>query len=318
MSIPWTISQMSQLAVLLEVSSPKPGNVNREAGFSDSSFRHFLASAAAMGRGIHLAASRGTLAAAGELGLSEIGIGEAILTTVLDVFTRLNRSNTILGTILLHAPLATAMGACAYESGGIRPRELRAWIQRTVNATTVEDTLNVYRALRTVMPRGDRHKATSAWTEFHARYDIENPHVLENVKNDRMTLHALFKASARVDRVSREWADGFETVIETLWPALRESLHGLEDAEEAIVDLFICQLAEEPDGHIANRAGIEAAEYVMQAARDVIASTENREVRIRDLDTVLRSRGNELNPGSTEDLVSAAVFCRLVEIEMPA
>ncbi|MHA1480725.1 MAG: triphosphoribosyl-dephospho-CoA synthase, partial [Candidatus Thorarchaeota archaeon] len=41
--IPWSITSLAQLAILLEVSSPKPGNVNRLRRFSDTGYRHFMA-----------------------------------------------------------------------------------------------------------------------------------------------------------------------------------------------------------------------------------------------------------------------------------
>ena len=43
------IAQVAQLACLLEVSAPKPGNVNRHNDFSDLSYEDFLVSAIAIG-----------------------------------------------------------------------------------------------------------------------------------------------------------------------------------------------------------------------------------------------------------------------------
>ncbi|MCK5150355.1 MAG: triphosphoribosyl-dephospho-CoA synthase, partial [Candidatus Thorarchaeota archaeon] len=65
--ISWTLASCAQLSILLEVSSPKPGNVNRLRRFSDTGYRHFLASASLMGRGLHLAATRGIQLANSEI-----------------------------------------------------------------------------------------------------------------------------------------------------------------------------------------------------------------------------------------------------------
>ncbi|MHA2349846.1 MAG: triphosphoribosyl-dephospho-CoA synthase, partial [Candidatus Thorarchaeota archaeon] len=99
--IPWTISSMGQLSILLEASSPKPGNVNRLQRFSDTGYRHFLASASLMGRGLYDAAKRGVDLAAGLIKPSEVKLGKLIFACSEDVFTGLNKRNTILGTVLL-------------------------------------------------------------------------------------------------------------------------------------------------------------------------------------------------------------------------
>ncbi|MFX0044485.1 MAG: triphosphoribosyl-dephospho-CoA synthase, partial [Candidatus Hermodarchaeota archaeon] len=57
--IAWSLASLGQLSILLEVSSPKPGNVSRLRRFSDTGYRHFLASASLVGRGLYMAAKRG-------------------------------------------------------------------------------------------------------------------------------------------------------------------------------------------------------------------------------------------------------------------
>ncbi|MCW4055912.1 MAG: triphosphoribosyl-dephospho-CoA synthase, partial [Candidatus Bathyarchaeota archaeon] len=53
------VSSSLQLAILLEVSADKPGNVNRTASFRSTRYEHFLASAVAVGPSFELAAERG-------------------------------------------------------------------------------------------------------------------------------------------------------------------------------------------------------------------------------------------------------------------
>ena len=47
---PLDVAAAAQLACLLEVSAPKPGNVSAQNAFADVAYEHFLASAAAIGR----------------------------------------------------------------------------------------------------------------------------------------------------------------------------------------------------------------------------------------------------------------------------
>ncbi len=312
----WSVSGSSQLAILLEVSSPKPGNVNRNADFSDIGYRHFLASAALIGKGIHHAAEQGHRLAGGELTPADVGLGNLILETATDVFTDLNGSNTILGTIILHVPLAVAISATLTETGSFKPDIVTNYLRMVIDRTTVQDTIDLYKALHIVNPRGERHKSLSDWTEIHNRYDIENPHVYDNIVEDRMTLGTLFKESARVDRICQEWSQYYHsTLFETL-PFLQERMTGLQNAEEAIVDTFVWRLSLEPDSHIIKRAGLEAALQVQRAAKRATHERVRIMDRLKRLDEILRNEGNLLNPGTTADLVSCAVFCRLVEINV--
>jgi len=92
----WTarqVAQAAQIACLLEVSAPKPGNVSRYADFTDTRFEDFLLSAVAIGPAMERA--------------GRDGVGQIIWRAVRDT-QRLVRSNTNLGMVLLLAPLAKA------------------------------------------------------------------------------------------------------------------------------------------------------------------------------------------------------------------
>src|SRR5437870_6334963 len=52
------VAAAAQLACLLEASAPKPGNVSPFASFRDTTYEHFLASAAAIGQPLTAAADR--------------------------------------------------------------------------------------------------------------------------------------------------------------------------------------------------------------------------------------------------------------------
>jgi triphosphoribosyl-dephospho-CoA synthase len=73
---------------------------------------------------------------------------------------------------------------------------------------------------------------------------------------------------------------------------------------DAIVSLHVGLLAELPDTLIARKAGADAARAVSAAAGEVRAGTRSLE----DLDAMLRTDGNRLNPGTTADLVCATLF----------
>ncbi|UCE10941.1 MAG: triphosphoribosyl-dephospho-CoA synthase [Candidatus Thorarchaeota archaeon] len=314
--IAWKLSANGQLAVLLEASSPKPGNVSRLRRFSDTGYRHFLASATLLGRGLYIAASRGVSVAEGEVDASNVLIGELVYQCAEDVFTGLNRRNTLLGTILLHVPLVVSIAAGVKEKGFFDSTITRSWISTVLGRTTNKDAIDVYRAFHFTRQSGEMNKEDSSWTKVHDRYDIDNPNVYDNLRKDDISLIDLFQKSASVDTISREWSEDYELTLTQSHPYLSDLSESLEDLEEAIVKTFIWLLSKQPDGLIAKKAGWDQAEEVTRLAQVIVEGGFSSN-DISNLDVYLRSDGNLLNPGSTADLVSAAILCRLAELQFP-
>jgi len=100
------VSQCMELAILLEVSADKPGNVNLVVGFEGTNHAHFLASAVAASRHFEIAAERGMAVSSGEIGFSDVGLGRIIRDCVADVSSWQSGGNTLLGTVILFSPLA--------------------------------------------------------------------------------------------------------------------------------------------------------------------------------------------------------------------
>jgi triphosphoribosyl-dephospho-CoA synthase len=318
--IAWTLASIGQLSILLEASSPKPGNVNRQMGFSDTDYRHFLASASLMSRSLHLSAERGVSLADGEIQPSEIQLGELILQCASDTFTGINRRNTILGTILLYVPLVVSCAATIRQEQKFSVQRLVKWLKTIVDNTTVEDTVNLYKAFRLARSTSPKHNESTNWTDAHSRYDIDNKQVFENIEDDRLTLQGLFKMSSEVDEISNEWANQFNLTLTKVFPYLNGITENLEDLEEGIVQTFIWLLSLRPDGLITKKAGEIRAEEVRALAEKIMAAWNHSagpmEVMVQ-LDDELRKEGNLLNPGTTADLVSTAILCKLVALEFP-
>jgi triphosphoribosyl-dephospho-CoA synthase len=117
--------------------------------------------------------------------------------------------------------------------------------------------------------------------------------------------------------ICREWAEYFNLVLNEVYPYLDEQTESLEDFEEGVVRTFIWLLSRYPDGLIAKKAGPDHAERVRElAARVVEEGIEKLETKtlLEQLDAQLRKEGNLLNPGTTADLVSAAIFCKLTSV----
>jgi len=317
-NIAWKIASLGQLSILLEVSSPKPGNVSRLRRFSDTGYRHFLASASLASRGLHIAASRGQELADGLITPDEVKIGSIIYECSKDVFSGLNQRNTIFGTVLLYMPLVIAGGATITSSHRFTSNDMSHWIQQILDNTTSEDTVDLYKAFHLIHPGGQLNKEDASWTEVHDRFDIDNPYVFDNIREDNMTIQELFKMSAGVDPICREWSEYYQDIISRVFPYLDEAAKSLEDLEEGIVRTFIWQLSRFHDGLILKKVGAKRAEKVRTLAEKIVNNGMNgKETNdlMAHLDDELRRDGNLLNPGTTADFVSAAIFCKLVAME---
>jgi triphosphoribosyl-dephospho-CoA synthase len=313
----WKLASLGQLALLLEASAPKPGNVNRSATFSDMDYRHFLASASMMSRGLYLAANRGCLIAAEQLAPENAKLGELIEICVSDSLNGVNNRNTILGSILLYMPLTAAIAASLTLEQHFSVDDISKWLETIIGATSVEDTLGLYRAFAHSAPSGQNIKHDTYWSDIHRRYDFDNPDAIKNITHDCLRLEDLFRISAEIDEISKEWSIHFHSVLYEIHPFIQKISHTLDDLEEAIVPTFVWLLSKRPDGLIIKKAGRERAEEVRMIAYEAFnnwSESNKPEERIAALDEVLRREGNLLNPGTTADLVSATVFCRLVSM----
>lgn len=289
-------------------------------GFSDTDYRHFLASASLMARSLHLSAERGIALVKGEIQPSEVCLGELILQSAQDTFTGINKRNTILGTILLYVPLVVACAAAIKQDGSFTSQRVAEWLKVIVQNTTVEDTINLYRAFHLARSTSPRHNESTSWTDAHSRYDIDNENIFENIKSDSLTLQALFEMSSEVDEISNEWAHQFSLTLTKVFPYLDSVTENLEDLEEGIVQTFIWLLSLRPDGLITKKAGEQRAEEVRALAEKIMSAWNHSSGPVEvmfQLDIELRREGNLLNPGTTADLVSTAILCKLVALEFP-
>jgi triphosphoribosyl-dephospho-CoA synthase len=274
---PEEVAAAGQLACLLEVSAPKPGNVSPGRHFHDTRYEDFLASAVAIGP---------ALAAAGDRTL-----GATILAAV-DATARWSRSNTNLGIILLLAPLARA----ALRSGG----SLRDGVREVLAATTVADAAEVYTAIRRARPGGLGAAA------------VEDVAAAPSV-----TLRDAMALAAERDSVAREYATGFDITFGIGAPALRAARSSGLDWSDAVVETYLRVLAAVPDTHIARKLGSAVAEAVSRRAREVgqAGGTRSEDGRraLAAFDAELRGPTNSHNPGTTADLTCAALFVVILE-----
>jgi triphosphoribosyl-dephospho-CoA synthase len=270
------IAEAAQIACLLEVSAPKPGNVNRFYNFKDTRYEDFLLSAVAIGRAFRE--------------VDKSSVGETVLKAIRST-RKYVTTNTNLGMILLFAPIAKAYAL----SPSYSVQELWATLTHVLNSLTVEDARNVYEAIRLVNPGGMGRVAD---------HDIH-----EEVQ---VSLLEAMAAAAHRDSIAREYTSRFEITFHLGYPTLQRYFTETRDLEKSIVQTYLTLLSEIPDTLISRKQGPDISQKVSTRAREVLHAggifSEVGRQKLQELDHFLRSQDNQLNPGTTADLTAVALF----------
>lgn len=291
------------MACLLEVSAPKPGNVNRHNDFSNTRFEDFVFSAVAIGPAME--------------GASRAGVGQTIWRAIQDT-RRVVHSNTNLGMVLLLAPLVKACAHIPFSLAGkdageegkpesanshTRPKvgvaELRKSLAQVLATLTVEDARRAYAAIRLAQPGG-----------------LGQVPEADIASEPSITLYQAMALVRERDAIAREYVSDFAITFGIAYPALKDAWHVSGDLSTAIVQAYLTILAQVPDTLIGRKRGADIAGQVSRWAENVLAMggvfTPQGQAVLAELDRALRSEDHTLNPGTTADLTMAAIFLLLV------
>jgi triphosphoribosyl-dephospho-CoA synthase len=261
-----------QLACLLEVSAPKPGNVTPAHDFSDMTYADMVRSALALGP--VFARRRARVRSVGEL------ISDGVRATA-----RVAATNTNLGIVLLFAPLVRAAATRREDE------TLRSATERTLARLDVDDAAAAFAAIAQARPGGLGEAP---------EHDVRAP--------ASVSLREAMAAAAHRDSIASEYTTGYAVVFDTGLRLLADALRDGVPTLEAIVSLHVSLLASHPDTLIQRKAGTAAARAVSAAAREVLERTRS----LADFDASLRGPDHRLNPGTTADLVAATLLAALL------
>jgi triphosphoribosyl-dephospho-CoA synthase len=202
-------------------------------------------------------------------------VGETVLAAV-EATRQVVRGNTNLGIILLFAPLAAI------------PREqpLREGLAHILDGLTVEDSRRVYEAIRLASPAG--------------LGDVPEQDIH---REPTLPLREIMRLAEDRDLIARQYVNGYEQVFDEAVPLLQEPV------EASILRCQLELLSRHPDTLIARKRGIDEARAVSEWAMLVLRG----EMSAESFDARLREGGHTRNPGTTADLIAAALFVALLE-----
>lgn len=263
------------LASILEATARKPGNVSPDKSFSDLSYDDLCNAALAIVPALDSE--------------KKTSLGGMIKEAVICSRSK-TLSNANLGIILAISPLAAASRSPGHP---LRATDADTEIERC----NAQDSLDIYDAIN-LSTAGSLGKRDS--------YDIHSP-APESIQ------HAMQHAAVTepTDSIAALWASGFQP----LWDSLISDLHYYEaygvSWEHSIIFTALSQLARTPDSLIIRRHGRQKAVQISSEAALVLElPLDSRTPAIEAFDWRLR-HPCRINPGTTADLVAAALYVHL-------
>lgn len=279
-SKPIAIGAAATLACLYEATARKPGNVYPGADFDETtSYAAFVKSAVVIGPIIEKT--------------PRYGVGQTVLDAV-QATRKAVGTNTNLGTLLLIAPLAAV------------PREskLTDGIGAVLDALTPDDTRFVYEAIRLANAGG------------LGREDVAD---IRHAPPPNLTLKDAMGLAAERDLVAKQYVSNYDDVL-FVAGAIQVGLTLNGTLESSIIQAFLVQLQQKPDSLIQRKLGEFTAKEASFRAEGVLMSggpTKGiSQGAIDDFDRWLRADGHRRNPGTTADLIAAALFVLLREDQL--
>ena len=275
----FTAGQIASWVCQLEVTAPKPGNVHRAADFEDVTLGDFLSSGIALGSAI-------------DAQPPSAGIGAMILSAVERTHL-VTKTNTNLGIVLLLCPLAKLV----QREQSINPQSVAAEIESIAGA----QSQFVYHAISKAKAGG-----LSQVDEFDVNDAGSAPEGL---------IEAMEIAKNR-DMVAKQYCCGYVDVIDFVLPAIEEGLVRFGKISPAIVWAHVKTMARFPDSLISRKLGDAVARKSAAMAAQCLEQLTNADDddfwrSVGDLDFWLRSDGHRRNPGTTADLIAAALYVGL-------
>ena len=267
------VGQCATLACLLEVSTPKPGNVHRGADFEDVTFVDFVASAVAIGPPLENAPHSGP--------------GTAVLDAIRAT-RRLVDTNTNLGTVLLLAPLAAVP----------RERPLQPGISSVLADLTHDDATAIYAAIRAAQPAGLGTVAKMDVSSSAPASILEA--MQEAAERDLVARQYVTRFATVLEEVTPQLVAGPGRG----WSLADTIIHTQMQVMSRYPDSLIARKCG-PD--MARESALRAAR-VLDCGEPGDACYLNE---LSDFDFWLRSDHHARNPGTTADLLAAGLFVAL-------
>ena len=192
-----TISEaikLVQKASFLEISTPKPGNIDSNRKEDMHFFVDFTKGLDAIIDAFSHYFLQNKIASS---------IGTLIKSAAYKMIDAQKHGNVLLGHILLYAPLLCAVNEKLQKGSSINISwdEFWAEVEFIIQNANEEDAALLAEAILYARPGGLKNPGG---VPFTTKYDFTDPNSPKNIRDDKVALKNLFQESAHFDLISRE------------------------------------------------------------------------------------------------------------------
>ncbi len=262
------IPEASEWACIVEAGTFKPGNIHP----GRKEFFDFVVSAGLLRTSLEKICNT-----------EEVYLGKFIKEAVLERLKFVD-SNTNLGIILLHVPIAVAAS---------RGRTLEKTLDELVHSTTTEDAVEVAEAVRV---------SNAFLGEPKKGPDLRYKGSIQEIQERGTTLLDLFVVASEWDTIASEWVNNFSITL----AGAEQLLSG-----GSVLQLYMEILAKYPDSLVQRKFGEDTARKISGKAKELLKDLSSDNIRRWDEYLYKKS----INPGTTADLVASSIFVALLKEE---
>jgi len=296
------------LASLLElVGWPKPGNIHRRKDFEKTRFEHFITGIIAIQPNFKVFCEENFQKSYNNKDdYNSIELGPFFKKATEEMMKWQGGGNVILGHILILAPLVAATLICI-KKNQYNIKDLKYHLNKVIESATVNDTINLYQAIRIANPGG---------IGKIKKYDVTNEDSFNQLIKDKINLKKIFELSKDYDLISLEYSSGFSIIFNEGFPYFVKTFNQYRDINIATVNTYLKILSLHQDTLVIRKSGLDSALYISKMASTILEyggiSTDKGLRLTIELDSELQKKKGTLNPGTTADLLSGVIFCSLL------
>ncbi|MCS7142261.1 MAG: triphosphoribosyl-dephospho-CoA synthase [Aigarchaeota archaeon] len=296
----WVADQITSALILEASAYPKPALIDRYRGVPGTSFSDFVYSIIGLSRSFERAARAG-----GRMGLVGGEVGKLIQGSVDVMLGSQRGGNTHLGAIILLSPIAYVSGHLVRRGGTITVKEMRSALHRLIDSLDWRDAIGLFRAIARASPGG------LGKVPF---LDVKDTSTYRLIRTTRPRFIDVLRPYKGRDLVMDELLSGYSKTFDLCLPTLMRWMREGDFSEIGLVGAMIEVLSKVADTHITRRRGAASATIVRGLAEKLI-DADPGDLRtftrlLGELDAYMRSR--DLRPGSTADLIDAALSVYLL------
>lgn len=267
-------------ACLLEATSPKAGNVHPSESFSDLDYASFVTAAKVTSV---------------ELTRPDLPLSWRMRSAVTES-QQATSTNVNLGIVLLLGPLVEASMQSAPDGLPKSRCDLALRLPEILASLSTDDGKVLYEAIRIVNPGGLKDESLSQDEDVGRA-------------TGPVDFVSSMKLASRRDRVALQYSTDYQDLLQHIVPIVSDAINQTGDVLAGISQGQLTLLSEAQDSLIHRKNGDQVAASVQNRAREVTSVATPEWFKF---DRWLREDGNRLNPGTTADLIAAALYVLLI------